>query len=76
MWHVPPPLTQVFFSASRAHEKASVMGVMSGLALMKSSKAEVPWERGWQVALVKRSTDLRRKNLGKVPPRLDTLWGC
>jgi hypothetical protein len=27
-----------------------------------------------QVAEVKRSTDLRRKNLGNVPPRFETLW--
>lgn len=28
---------------------------------------------GMQVAFVKRSTSLRMKNLGKVPPRLETL---
>ena len=28
---------------------------------------------GLQVASVKRSTSLRMKNLGKVPPRLETL---
>ncbi len=28
---------------------------------------------GWQVAIVKKSTSLRTKKRGKVPPRLETL---
>jgi hypothetical protein len=73
MTHVPPPLTHVFFSASRAHENASVMGVTSGFALMKFSRAEVPAASGTHVALVNRSTDFSRKNFGNVPPRFETL---
>lgn len=66
----------LFFSASRAQENASVMGVSSACCLTKLSRADEPAARGVQVALVKRSTALRRKNLGKVPPRLDTLFFC
>jgi hypothetical protein len=72
MLQMPPPLMQVFFSASRAQENAEVMGVTSGLALTKSSSAD-PGDNGTQVALVNKSTDLSKKNFGKVPPKLDTL---
>lgn len=39
-----------------------------------SSKPVGRESRGWQVAIVKRSTSLRMKKRGNVPPRLETLW--
>jgi hypothetical protein len=33
------------------------------------------FEGGMQVAVVKRSTSLRMKNFGNVPPRFETLRG-
>lgn len=63
--HVPPPLVHLFRSGSRTHEKGEVIrsplrfaGVFVG---------------GVQVATVNMSMNLRMKNLGNVPPRLETL---
>lgn len=66
-WQVPPPLTQRFFSGSRAHEKA----VVTRVSLRESAGGATVGGR--QVALVKKSTSLRTKIRGKVPPRLQTL---
>jgi len=64
--HVPPPSRQRCFSASSTQLKDCVMRS----APFRSAGAEVG---GVQVAMVKRSTNLRMKKRGKVPPRLLTL---
>ncbi len=53
------------FSLSRMQEK----GMAIGLALDFGEDGK----GGWQVAIVKKSTSLRTKKRGKVPPRLETL---
>jgi hypothetical protein len=66
MLQVPPPFVHLFRSGSRTHEKEEVMrsplrsvGVFVG---------------GEQVATVNISMNFKMKNLGNVPPRLDTLF--
>ena len=68
---MPPPFRHKFLSASSAQEKELVMGATSGWDLVNASREELVG--GMQVALVKRSTNLRMKNFGNVPPRLETL---
>lgn len=69
MIQVPPPLMQRFFSGSRAQENAEVM------------RASFSWSLGGgvvggrHVACVKKSTSLRTKMRGNVPPKLETLKG-
>jgi len=60
MLHTPPCSLHSFLSPSRAHEKGSKGVLASGSAT--------------QVAIVKASTSFRTKILGKVPPRLLTLF--
>lgn len=60
MLHTPPCVLHSFLSPSRAHEKGSKGVLASG--------------SGMQVAIVKASTSFRTKILGKVPPRLLTLF--
>ena len=56
-----------FFSGSRAQEKGDV--ISSPLRVFGSGVLV----GGMQVATVKKSTSLRMKNFGNVPPRLETL---
>lgn len=63
----PPPSIQRCFSASATHENGEVMRAPFRSEDLGGSSG------GLQVATVKTSTSLRTKNLGKVPPRLDTL---
>lgn len=64
--HEPPPAVQRFFSTSETQENDEVM-----MGPMRFLGVEVG---GLQVAMVNASTSLKIKNLGKVPPRLDTLF--
>ncbi len=57
----PPPPVQRCFSVSATHEKEELKR-----GILRS-------EEGMHVATVKASTSLRMKNLGNVPPRLETL---
>jgi len=67
---MPPPFMQRSFSAERAQEKDSVIrGPRRDLGGGEE-------EGGMQVATVKKSTSLRTKKRGKVPPRLETLGFC
>ena len=43
------------------------------MGVLPAFKSFAGREGGWQVATVKRSTSLRIKKRGKVPPRLETL---
>ena len=72
MLHTPPPCRHRFLSAARAHEKVVEMGVRSGWETLKPSSSA--FVGGRQVAEVKVSTALSMKNLGKVPPRFETLY--
>lgn len=65
MTHEPPPSKQRCFSASRAQEK--------GVVMRADLRSLGGFEGGMQVATVKKSTSLRMKMRGKVPPRLETL---
>ena len=65
---MPPPLTQRFFSGSRAHEKGDVTRV----SFRVDGSGDVVG--GLHVAVVKKSTRRRIKKRGKVPPRLQTLF--
>lgn len=64
--HEPPPAVQRFFSTSETQENDEVM-----MGPTRFLGVEVG---GLQVAMVNASTSLKIKNLGKVPPRLDTLF--
>lgn len=67
---MPAPWIQRSFSADKAHEKGSVTrGPLSVGGSLESGRG------GMQVAVVKKSTSLRTKKRGKVPPRLETLGG-
>ena len=63
--HVPPPAVHLCLSGSRAQGNGDVTG---SLRSVNGS------EGGKQVASVKKSTSLRTKIRGKVPPRLETLY--
>lgn len=67
MSHVPPPSMHLCFSASKAHEKGFVIRSLLSDEEMGGSMG------GLHVAMVKASTSLRTKNLGKVPPKFETL---
>lgn len=59
---------QRFFSGSRAQEKE----VVTSAPFSESAAGGVVG--GMQVATVKKSTSLRTKKRGKVPPKLETLY--
>lgn len=65
MLQIPPPSIQRCFSGARTHEKGEVISVP-----LRSGGGV---NGGMQVATVKRSTSLRMKKRGKVPPKLETL---
>jgi len=44
-----------------------------GLVIVLAPDLGEESEGGWHVAIVKKSTSLRTKKRGKVPPRLETL---
>lgn len=58
------------FSSSATQENDAVMRSPLRLAILSAGRED---EGGRQVATVKASTSLRMKNLGNVPPRLETL---
>jgi hypothetical protein len=65
MVQVPPPAMHLVFSLSATHENAWVMSVPL------SSSGELVG--GVHVATLSMSMSLSIKNLGNVPPRLETL---
>ena len=67
MLQVPPPSTQRCLSASIAQENELVM--ISPLSFSDGMVVD----GGMQVAAVKKSTNLKTKNRGKIPPKLETL---
>lgn len=65
--HVPPPALHACLSASRAQENGAVTGLTPSLSPVGGVAG------GSQIADVKPSTIFRTKNLGKVPPKFETL---
>ena len=69
MLQIPAPWIHLAFSADMEQEKDSVIS-----GPLRLEGRVVPAGGGMQVADVKRSTSLRMKKRGKVPPRLETLY--